>query len=390
MRSRLSMVLLLLIMTGCGPDRIAPDGATDAGVVQSPGDRLAAMVAEAMETPEFRGAMLKVLRASPYAEHAVPLGALVGGPDGSWFIGGLARAGKTDPQAVRALVASLPPLDLYVPRRADRERWDGGLPLLVAARIDAELPRVGYDPEGVPVAIDLTGSAVTPTLFLLQFAEHKAYRVELSAPRAAGAIQLPSESDEAMAFIRRDASGREVLAQVRDLPNDLLGAKYCPPDIPGCPPEGSGGGSGDPEGPPGPPIGGGTTRLVQLSTFEECDNTFCGEGNEFEFRAYATGYTNVLRIEGISSSGTYTYTTVIKTVAPFSPIPTNSIAVHVWETDLFNDDHFVFLNGTQISNPHLHTDPTSTNGTLWTLWRSPYIDPAVHDAKVQVRFTWTN
>jgi hypothetical protein len=387
MQSRWSMVALLLVLSGCGPESVSPDGASGG---DAPGDRLAMMVAEAMEVPEFRGEMLRVLRESPYAEHAIPLGTLVGGPDAAWFVGGLARAGKTDPHGVRALVASLPPLDLYVPRRTDRERWDGGLPLIVAARVDAELPRVGFDPEGGPVPIDLTGSEVTPPLFLLQFAEHKAYRIEPSAPRSSGAIQPPSESDQAMAFIRRDASGREVLAQVRDLPTGPEGAKYCPPENPGCPPEEPGGGSGDPEGPPGPTIGGGTTRLVELKTYGECDNTFCGEGNEFEFRAYATGHTNVLRIEGVPSTAWYTYTTTIKTVASFSPIPSNSIAVHVWETDVFSDDHFVFLNGAMVSNPHLRTDPTSTNGTLWTLWRSPYINPATEDPKVQVRFTWTN
>lgn len=388
MRSSWSAVALLVMLSGCSPDEVGPAGPGESGAPHASGERLAAMVAGAMEAPEFRGEMLRILRESPYAERAVPVGELIGGADGGLFLGALARAGGIDREEVRALVASLPPLDLYVPRRADREQWAGALPLVVAARIDAELPKVGFTPAGGPMAIDLTGSAVTPPLFLLQFAEHKAYRLESAAPRANGAIQPAAESDQAMAFVRRDPSGREVLAQVRDLPTDPLGAKYCPPDIPGCPPEGPGGGGGDPDPTPGDPIGSGTTRLVKLVTDGECDNTFCGEGNEFEFRAYATGHSSVLRIEGVSSSGTFTYTN--KIVASFSPIPLNSIAVHVWETDVWSDDHFVYLNGAAVSNPDLHTDPTSTSGRQWALWRSPYIDPYTYSPKVYATFTWTN
>lgn len=377
-------LVAILFAVGCAQDQTAPE-AEEAGPISSlsNGDRLAAWVAGAMAAPETRALVLRVMRESPLSEHAVTLTELIAGPDGDRFVSAVARAGGTTDVAVRSLIASLPALDFYVPAQRDRLDWDGGAELLVAAMPYQETPRAAYSPAGVRRSLDLSAITTEAPLFLLQFAEHKAFRVQPQAARLGGRIQDPDDGELAAAYVGRLAGGIETIIQIRDLPTGPNGAKYCPPDIPGCPPEdGGGGGSGDPPPPQGGP---GNTYLTGLETFGECDNGICFESNEFEFHAHSTVGFHVLRLEGVGP--TVTWNNISYLIAPYSPTNGVTILMSAWETDGWPnpDDHFWFvINGTY-SDPVLQVTPTNNNGQSWPLRKD------IHSSHVNLtaRYGWS-
>lgn len=382
-------VAALLLATGCAQEQTAPEpgGYPSRTAPLDDGDRLASWVAGAMLEPEFRVLVLRTMRETPLSEHAVPLNALIDGHDGGRFMDAVAEAGGTSAAEVRALIASLPALDFYVPVREDRLEWRGGSDLVVASMTDRTPPRQAFTPEGGPIELDLAHSRPSAPLFLLQVSEHKAYRLGPQPGMANNRIQEPEEGELAAAYVRRLPDGAEIVVQLRDLPSGPQRAEYCPPDIPGCPPEDEGGGGGG--GDPSPPQGGtGSTYLTELQTLGECDNGNCFEGNEFEFHAHSAIGFDVLRIEGVPN--TVRWTGLQLKVAPYSPSAQVTITMSAWETDGWPnpDDHYLWVyndGSLHYGDPILQVTPIGNNGALWPLQKD------VHDTdeNIRARYGWT-
>lgn len=184
-------VVAILLATGCAQEQTAPEpgGHPSRTATVDDGERLASWVAGAMVAPEVRALVLRTMRESPLAEHAVPLRDLIARHDGERFVDAIAEAGGTSTAVVRGLIASLPALDFYLPLRADRLAWRGGKDLIVASMTDKTSPRQGFTPEGEGVELDLARYRPSAPLFLLQVSEHKAYRLGPQPAIAADRIQ---------------------------------------------------------------------------------------------------------------------------------------------------------------------------------------------------------
>ena len=273
---------------------------------------LAKGLAAALSDRAVSAVVLSTLQGSPWSEHKVNLAEFLSSGGGKPVLDATAGHMGMAAGSLKALVQSLPPIDLYVPFRVHRHSWHAGEPIAVAALVDTSSPLVAHLPGEAQVAID-RWSTTPPgiALLLLGPAETKVLRSKQATGSSPSSV---IEGDEEFSH--------------------AIQALQCLD----CPPGGGGGTSGGTTGP---------LRLLVISTSHVCDNGFCGEGNEFEFRATANGVhqSPTMRCTGIPSTATIQIstwpncnTTVVHSVAP----PTAAfVDVDVVETDgLSSDDSF--------------------------------------------------
>lgn len=373
---------LILGLTMCSPDtpRMAEPTVSSPEPARSPWydrqqlvtiDRTARLMASALADQQASQALQEALRDSPWSEHKVALTELFADSPTNALLLAVATQSHMAPAQVLTLIRSLPPIDVYVPFLDHRHTWRTGAPIAVATLVDTVSAMFGYLPNGVRVAFDRRSTtAPAVPLLLLGPAEFRVLRPE---PR-------PVSPD--LQTIEDDGEFARELRAVQCL--DACG--------------GGGGGSG----------GGGTTGPLSglvIATSHVCDNGFCGEGNEFEFRATANGVRQspTMRCTSIPSTGSvtlatwpYCNTTVVHQVSP----PTAPyVDVDVVETDgLSADDKFrdyvtpaggyassiprIVDNPSRLRSFLLYKFDTGLNCDPPILSGNPYCD------NVQVTFKW--
>jgi hypothetical protein len=285
------------------------------------------------------------MRASLVTEHKLVLQEFVATPAGRVLVDAGARALDVAPAALDRTIASLPRLDFYVPSRDHRRTWNGGGQLSVAAVLGPDRSTVqAFTPAGERTELSLRGPSRGTVLFLLHEAESKSLRIGAQASGPGSVIQDAGDGELSGTLIRYLPGG-----VVEELPLARLDG---PPGVRNTAP-GSGGVSARVEcgSSCGGAGGGGTTTMPADTTLLKdvvilgvCDNGFCQEGNEFEWRTHfqvngATVERRDLRIEGISS----TYENYVNRVLMFRrpKYSTERIAIDVVETDgISGDDRF--------------------------------------------------
>lgn len=325
----------------------------------------------ALSSPALRMGVLRAMRASPWVEHKLVLSDFLLTPTGRALLAASATAAGTTAEELAATVASLPPMDFYVPSRTARRAWRGTTDIVVAVALGADLSSVtGYSVSGYAVRLAGRNSLATtarqdPVLLLLQRAENKGRRAVRQPDGPGAVIQDEGDGEVAVQIVHRLGSGDSVVTDLAPGANGRwvpigstssgAGASEpgtitttsdgteatCDPSTAIVPcDDGSGGGSGY-EPPPPPPD---TTFLTRLVTRGVCDLTDCGQGNEFEFRATektASGSylsDRTLRLTGVPSS--FTFDGRIANIFREVNGDGRTITVDVVETDFGGDDHF--------------------------------------------------
>ncbi len=286
-------------------------------------ERLARALAEGLEQPAARVALLYALRESPLTEHKVVLSEFLHSALGRQLVQAVAERSGISVRGLYDLVVSLPPIDLYVPYRAHRRSWRASEPMAVAALTDQTSPVFAHLPGGARLFIDRGSRAPNATaVLLLGPAEQKQVRRDARRLRTTADVIEDPRSDQRALFLTPDGCS----------PEDP--ECTCPPDADLC------------DGPP--PGGGGSPApypflwLERLVTNGVCDNGFCGEGNEFEMR----GYDALSQVSGI-----WRCTEIASTDDVYVPLECPSylihesapsevayIDVHVVETDGISED----------------------------------------------------
>lgn len=299
-------------------------------------DQVARALALALGDPAVRTLVKDELRASPYVAHKVVLQDFVRTVGGGRVLAAAAQRAGVTATALAASVASLPAVDLVVPRREDRLTWDGTGPVTVLATLDRRPQQAhAYTPDGGVVTYAARDTVKGATLLMLRPAKSNGRRMDPQPAGPGRTIQDANDGEVSVTYVVSRRGGDSTVtgfASLRELRtfNAARGAAAATPRagsgfsavrssagsaLPGdggatpnmipCGEEGA-----DPScdyQPPPPPSGG--TFLRALQTYDACYDTsfgFC-DSQEFEFKAHATQVPCVfdeykIRLEGIGTS----------------------------------------------------------------------------------------
>lgn len=140
----------------------ADDAATAAAL-----DELSRAVALALGDQGLRARVASDMRASPVREHKLELRRYLRGATGGMLVAKMQHATGKSRAELLALVERVPPLEFYMPVRAQRRSWAGDTNLLVAAQLDEDVAPIGYALDGRAVALSRDTAPATPTLVLV-------------------------------------------------------------------------------------------------------------------------------------------------------------------------------------------------------------------------------
>ncbi|MGH7656813.1 MAG: hypothetical protein ACREL6_01170, partial [Gemmatimonadales bacterium] len=109
--------------------------------------RVIRAVAEALDDPALRGALLDRIRQSPHPEGKLHFSSLVA-DDALPFGEAFARAFKGPRRQLQAVLDSLMEFEIYLPVPEHRQAWSGGSNLIVAGLLDESEDPVAFDLRG--------------------------------------------------------------------------------------------------------------------------------------------------------------------------------------------------------------------------------------------------
>lgn len=284
------------------------------------------------------------MRASLLTEHKLVLQEFVATPAGRTLVNAGAMAIGVTGDSLGRVIASLPPMDFYVPGAAHRKSWRGDGQVLVAAALARDISQLTATRSDRARQLIRQQDRVGGTpLFLLQPAERKSRRIGPQLSRPGLTIQDPGDGEISGTLVeyRRDGTTRVTeLADYFALQPRFSETSTCDPNtsLEPCPSEdvGSGGGTITPD----------TTYLQHVVIIGVCDNGDCSQGNEFEWRTYFSSNNGAtygsrydLRVEGVPSNfeGTWNFPALLKKIRN----PQDFVKSDVVETDWSSpDDHF--------------------------------------------------
>lgn len=321
---------------------LSPSCAEPGGVVGPRGrsvdasvDGVARAFARGLAQPDVRAAVRDAMRASPLTEHKLSLREFVGRRAGDRLVRAAALKTGVEGADLLGVIASLPDMDFYVPIRQQRLTWQGTADYVVTVNLHGRAPTFGYDRNGDKVPLDLSGSEPPPqVVVMLQAAETKSPRILPQRNEPGLVIQDPDDGGLSGSLVITDRRGGQRTVFLADLVDPKVGTINWAKCYEEC--DGGSGGGGSP-----PP----QTYLERIATQGVCDNGFCWETNEFEFRAMTpSGVTNAIRIEGIESTeDRYLHMHLIYAIPPMWVGGQNG-TIAARETDSFGYDLF-FLTG---------------------------------------------
>lgn len=371
---RMMATLLLACATACGPSDSSPTGPPP--ISRGPSaqlrawwspeqglavDNFARLLAEGLEEPSARTALLSSLRTSPLFEHKIVLSDFLRSEAGLLVQGAVAERSHSTVAEVRALAEALPAADLYVAHPTHRRTWHSSEPIAVLALLDATSPLAAHMGSGALLPIPRWSAAPTPMAVLVL------------GPREAS-------------LNRRDSAYPGTDLRVIESEPTIENMK--------CLDDCGGGGGG------GPPPDTTSLWIDQLVTHNVYDNGFEWETNEFELRSTASnGVAQTWRCEGIGHDDNVIVASRCSqgtVVNSYSPFEVSYVDVEAVETDFFADDHWSdWLTpppGFAISSPHVTSSDSHNVGRTrsYVLYQYPQGcspgDPFC--PQIELKFRW--
>lgn len=129
-------------------------------------ERMARRLALALGEPDARRALAVTLERGQGPERKLHFQALLQHDRGRW-LRALAPGGGTDEAAMRADLAALPALELYLPVPAHRAQWSGAGEVLVATAVEDHVAPSAYDSRGRRRLLDAALPPREPALALV-------------------------------------------------------------------------------------------------------------------------------------------------------------------------------------------------------------------------------
>jgi hypothetical protein len=129
--------------------------------------KVARLVAVAMDNEPARQHLKRDLKAAPFREHKLELGAYLRSKDGGALVDRIVALNGGDERELFATVASIRPLELYMPVAKHRESWTGSAEVLVVSQLSESEPIVAFDQTGRRIVLDRNAPPAQPTLSIV-------------------------------------------------------------------------------------------------------------------------------------------------------------------------------------------------------------------------------
>jgi len=327
MKARLKGILLVgglaVGVSSCAGDSVLPGPTATSQLMSDVGVRagyppqmaaavedFARVLAEGLGQPGARAALHQALRESPLYSYKVVLSDFARTPQGNHVLSAIVTRAGVSESDLTQLIASLPPIQLYVPYPPHRRSWRASDPIGVAAIVDDLSPLVAHLAGGTQIPFDRWAMMLNTPVPILLLGPHET-------------------------FLTRPDAGRPRTRT--DVIEEQLGG----PALQDCWEDCEGGGGGG--GPPPPSHG---VWVQTLENHGECDHICLFDTAEFEFKGLyppvpigTVFYTPTVRCEGV---GPYDIVNVpamclgdrgrVADISPFS-LFYGGIEVYVQETD---------------------------------------------------------
>ena len=231
-RVGLAALLLPIVVSCSGNDTLAVQPALAASRGESLATQpialelLAKGLALALSDSATRVRFKERLRKSQYIEHKVMLNDMVLGlhaSDGALLARGSSEMGHSL-DYLRELASLLPPIEVYMPIKAHRGRWNGQDTVLVVAALDEKTAPVGFTPHGERVVLSLGAPPLVPTIVLTRRETRSTDTVAALLPEAKGV------GDESVLPVSNECQPLTAPASA-----DAAPAYYTPPVCDGTP-----------------------------------------------------------------------------------------------------------------------------------------------------------
>jgi hypothetical protein len=129
--------------------------------------KIARLVAEAMDNEPARQRLKRDLKAAPFREHKLQLGSYLRSNDGAALLERMVALNGGPERDLFETVASIRPLEFYMPVAGHRESWTGKADVLVVSQLNESEPIVAFDKRGVGVNLDRKVAPSQPTLSIV-------------------------------------------------------------------------------------------------------------------------------------------------------------------------------------------------------------------------------
>jgi len=161
-------------------------------------NRIARLVAEAMDNEPARQHLKRDMRAAPFREHKLELTSYLESKDGKALLARMAELNGGDEAAIFSTLRAIRPLEFYMPVAKHRESWKGKQDVLVVTQLDQWTPITAYDEAGKEVALDRKTPPDQPTLSIIPVETRFDQPMDLSSSR-----NMRDENGEAIGTLER-------------------------------------------------------------------------------------------------------------------------------------------------------------------------------------------
>lgn len=129
--------------------------------------RIARLVAVAVDNEQARQRLKRDLRAAPFHEHKLQLANYLQSKAGRVLLDRMVASNGGNERDVLKTLATIRPLEFYMPVTRHRESWTGGADVLVVSQLDEWEPIVAFNEKGREVALDRNAAPEQPTLSIV-------------------------------------------------------------------------------------------------------------------------------------------------------------------------------------------------------------------------------
>ncbi|MEP6858620.1 MAG: hypothetical protein ABI994_09545 [Gemmatimonadales bacterium] len=149
------------------PDVRADPAPLSEGAERAALTKVARLVAVAMDNEPARQHLKRDLRAAPFREHKLELSAYLRSKDGRALLEEIVALNGGAERELFATLASIRPLELYMPVAKHRESWTGSAEVLVVSQLNESEPIVAFDQTGRRLVLDRNAPPAQPTLSIV-------------------------------------------------------------------------------------------------------------------------------------------------------------------------------------------------------------------------------
>ena len=129
--------------------------------------RIARLVAVAMDNEPARQHLKRDLRAAPFREHKLAFSSYLRSKEGKALLERIVALNGGVEGDLFEMLASIRPLELYMPVAKHRESWTGSGEVLVVSQLNESEPIVAFDQTGRQIVLDRNAPPAQPTLSIV-------------------------------------------------------------------------------------------------------------------------------------------------------------------------------------------------------------------------------